>query len=148
MNSPTSICSAASVDSASPLKPKDSEPLDSVRLIPTPPPFSESTGQKSEIMETCEMFPTEDVTSSPEAFLANRFRKFGELAGPGARQITAISGRQCLTLLRAGGRLGCLARTLMESSMWHSTRAYLIWKPLVTTANRLLFRLVPLTQRT
>jgi len=41
-----------------------------------------------------------------------------------------------------------LAKTLLESSTWHSTRCLLTWKWKVTPANRLLFQLAPSMPRT
>lgn len=58
-----------------------------------------------------------------------------------ARTMTAISGRRLLPLLKHTGPLGSLVKTCLESSIWHSTRCYLIWKALVTPSNRLLFQL-------
>lgn len=65
-----------------------------------------------------------------------------------ARRITVISGRKCLELYKKSGPLGSLARMLLGSSQWRSTRCYLTWKASDTTARRLLFRLVPSMPRT
>ena len=65
-----------------------------------------------------------------------------------ARRMTVTSGLKCLELSRISGPLGLLARTLLESSAWRSTRCYLTWKLSATPARRLLFRLVPSTPRT
>ncbi len=62
--------------------------------------------------------------------------------------ITATSGQKCARLLRKSGQIGCLAKTLLESSAWHSTLCFLTWKVSVTPAKRLLFRLVPSAPRT
>lgn len=58
-----------------------------------------------------------------------------------ARQTTVTSGRKWLGLLTNAGPVGCLVRTLLESSDWHSTIALLTWKASVTKRGRLLFRL-------
>ncbi len=65
-----------------------------------------------------------------------------------ARKTTAISGRKCADSLARYSPLGSLAKTLLESSAWASTRCYLTWKHSATPANRLLFRLVPSMPRT
>ena len=65
-----------------------------------------------------------------------------------ARRMTVTSGLKCLELYRNSGPLGSLVRTLLESSIWRSTRCTLIWKTKVTPSKRLLFRLVPSTRRT
>lgn len=65
-----------------------------------------------------------------------------------AQRMTVISGQRCCALLKRSDPLGLLARMLLESSVWRSTRCYLTWKPSATPARRLLFRLVPSTPRT
>lgn len=65
-----------------------------------------------------------------------------------ARMTTAISGRKCADSLARYSQLGYLAKMLLESSVWASTRCYLTWKHSVTPAKRLLFRLVPSMPRT
>ena len=60
-----------------------------------------------------------------------------------ARKMTAISGRRCYELYGRFSQLGCLAKTCLESSVWNSTSASLIWKKRVTPQGRLLFQLVP-----
>ena len=65
-----------------------------------------------------------------------------------ARKMTVTSGRKCCELLRTSDPLGSLVRTLLESSVWRSTRCLLTWKPQGTKQGRLLFRLAPSTPRT
>ena len=65
-----------------------------------------------------------------------------------ARKMTATSGLKCLELSRNSGPLGSLARMLLGSSTWRSTRCYLTWKVSATPAKRLLFRLAPSMPRT
>lgn len=60
-----------------------------------------------------------------------------------AREMTAISGRNLLGLYGSSGRVGPLARTLLGTSRWGSTRCFLTWKDSATPQKRLLFRLVP-----
>lgn len=64
------------------------------------------------------------------------------------RTMTVISGQRCSALLKNFNPLGCLAKMLLESSIWHSTRCLLTWKLAATPHRRLLFRLVPSTHRT
>jgi len=65
-----------------------------------------------------------------------------------ARRMTVTSGRRCSELYTNSGPLGCLVRTCLESSVWHSTRCFLTWKVKDTPARRLLFRLAVSTPRT
>ena len=58
-----------------------------------------------------------------------------------ARMMTVTSGRRCSELYGSSGPLGCLVRTCLESSIWHSTRCFLTWKTKDTPLRRLLFRL-------
>ena len=58
-----------------------------------------------------------------------------------ARMMTVTSGRKCSELSRSSGPLGLLEKTLLESSIWRSTRCYLTWRPKATPQGRLLFRL-------
>lgn len=65
-----------------------------------------------------------------------------------ARRMTVTSGRRCLELSARSGRVGLLAKMLLGSSIWRSTRCFLTWKVSATPAKHLLFRLVPSTPRT
>lgn len=58
-----------------------------------------------------------------------------------ARTMTVTSGQRCLELSKNSGPLGLLEKTLLESSVWRSTRCFLTWKTRVTKQGRLLFRL-------
>ena len=64
------------------------------------------------------------------------------------RRMTVTSGLKCLELYQNSGPLGLLVRTLLESSIWRSTRCTLTWKTKVTPSKHLLFRLVPSMPRT
>ena len=85
------------------------------------------------------------LTLFPEGSPASRFLLPGSDV---ARRMTVISGQKCLELYRKSGPLGSLAKTLLGSSIWHSTKCYLTWKASATPAKRLLFRLAPSTPRT
>lgn len=65
-----------------------------------------------------------------------------------ARTMTVTSGLKCSALYTKSGPLGCLVRTCLVSSIWHSTRCFLTWKPRGTKSGRLLFQLAVLTRRT
>lgn len=65
-----------------------------------------------------------------------------------ARKMTVISGQRCLELYRKSDPLGSLAKMLMGSSRWRSTKCYLTWKVSATPRKRLLFRLAPSMPRT
>ena len=58
-----------------------------------------------------------------------------------ARKMTATSGLKCCELLKNSGPLGYLVKMCLGSSVWHSTRCFLTWKPRVTKHNALLFQL-------
>ena len=58
-----------------------------------------------------------------------------------AKKMTVTSGLKCLESYGNSGPLGCLVRTCLGSSIWHSTRCYLTWKPRATKHNALLFQL-------
>ena len=71
------------------------------------------------------------------------------LPGSGeARRMTVISGLKCSESSENSGPLGSLARTLLGSSIWRSTRCSLTWKTKVTKGGRCLFRLAASTRRT
>ena len=61
--------------------------------------------------------------------------------------MTAISGRNLLDSYESLGRVGLLAKTLLDTSIWASMTCYLTWKDLATPGRRLLFRLAPSTPR-
>ena len=62
--------------------------------------------------------------------------------------MTVISGRRCCALLAKQDPLSFLARTLLESSAWNSTRCFLIWRESATPQGRLLFQLAVSMPRT
>lgn len=65
-----------------------------------------------------------------------------------AVKMTVTSGQRCSELLKSSGPVGLLARMLLGSSIWRSTRCFLTWKGKATKQGRLYFRLVPLTHGT
>lgn len=80
-----------------------------------------------------------------EDFLAN----LSPLPGNNeARKMTATSGLKCYELLERLNRKSLLAKTLLESLTWHSTRCFLTWRVKATKQRRLLFQLVPSTPLT
>lgn len=64
------------------------------------------------------------------------------------RQMTVISGLKCSESYENSNPLGCLVKTCLASSIWHSTRCSLTWKTAATPHRRLLFRLAVLTRHT
>lgn len=86
------------------------------------------------------MKPAEQLTLLPEASrdCASPSLLPGSAA---AKAMTVGSGLKCAALLRSANPVGCLVRTLLESSVWASTACWLIWKPSATKSGRLLFRL-------
>lgn len=85
------------------------------------------------------------LTLFPEDSHASRFPSPGS---DEARRMTVTSGQKCSALSKSSSPLGSLERMLLGSSIWNSTRCWLIWKPQATKQGRLLFRLVPSTPRT
>lgn len=84
------------------------------------------------------------LTSSQEGILASH----SVLPGSDeARQMTATSGQSLLALYENSSLAGSLAKTLLATSTWGSTRCWLTWKEKVTPGKRLLFQLVPSTPR-
>ena len=138
---PTSTCSAVSEDSLLPLDGLDSERLDSATTNPTPKPSSKSIGLMSQSTETSKLSMArhiEESLFSREDFPASH----SVTPGSGeARMMTAISGRKCSESYKRQGQLGLLVRMLLESSAWHSTKCFLIWKKKVTKSRRSLFQL-------
>lgn len=62
--------------------------------------------------------------------------------------MTVTSGRKCSGLYGNSGPLGCLVRTCLESSIWHSTRCLLTWKRKDLKHKRFLFQLAASMPRT
>jgi len=58
------------------------------------------------------------------------------------------SGLKCSELLSRQDPLGCCVRMLLDTSVWASTRCFLIWKVSATPDKRLLFQLVQKTRHT
>ncbi|SET71554.1 hypothetical protein SAMN05443270_1091 [Lacrimispora sphenoides] len=58
-----------------------------------------------------------------------------------ARTMTVTSGQKWLGLSKNCGPLGLLEKMLLESSIWHSTRCYLTWKPQATPSGRFYYQL-------
>ena len=87
----------------------------------------------------------EQLTLFPGDSPASRFPAPGSAE---ARRMTVTSGRKCSALCGNSGPVGWLARMLLESSVWRSTRYLLTWKVSATPAGRLLFRLQASAPRT
>lgn len=64
-----------------------------------------------------------------------------------AVRMTVTSGQRCCELLKNFSPLGLLAKTLLESSTWHSTQCFLTWKAKATKQGRLYFQLAASTPR-
>ena len=64
-----------------------------------------------------------------------------------AQQMTVTSGKKCLELSKRSDQLGLLAKTLLESSNWLSTKCYLTWKIVATPQKRSLYRLAVSVRR-
>ena len=65
-----------------------------------------------------------------------------------AKKMTVTSGLNISGLYKKSDPVGLLAKMLLASSIWASTKCFLTWKVKTTPAKRLLFQLVPSTPRT
>src|SRR5512147_989960 len=84
-----------------------SEPSDSLKTEPTLPESSHTAGRESPTMEICEtplLFP---ATCLPAATLASRFLISDQNL---AREMIAISGRQCSTRLDGTSPIGAFSK--------------------------------------
>ena len=95
--------------------------------------------------EQMTLFDADEWTSSPEAILASPSHS---PASKKALKTIATSGRQCLSLLSKKDPLLLLAKMLLVTSRWGSTRCFLTWKVKATPQGRLLFQLAPSMPRT
>ena len=86
-----------------------------------------------------------ELTLFQEDFPANRSALPGSEK---AKTMTVTSGKKCLELLQRLNRPMLLAKMLLASSAWHSTRCYLTWKHRTTPQKRLLFQLAVKTPGT
>lgn len=87
----------------------------------------------------------EQLTLFPEASHVNRSVFPGSAE---ARRMTVTSGQKCLESYTNSSPLGCLVKTCLESSIWHSTRCFLTWKQKNTKSRRSLFQLAVSMPRT
>lgn len=149
MNSPTLIYSQALEASALPQSPQDLGPSHSAKLIHTQSPSCENTGQIAPISEISQSIlpglSWDTLTSLRGDFLANRFPSPGTNL---AKQMTATSGRQCLTLSRHVDQLGSLVKTCLESLEWNCPTSLMTWKAVGMPHNRLMFQLARLEPTT
>ena len=95
--------------------------------------------------EQMTLFDADEWTSSPEAIPASPSHS---PASKKALKTIATSGRQCLSLLSKKDPLLLLAKTLLVTSRWGSTKCFLTWKVKATPQGRLLFQLAPSMPRT
>lgn len=94
-------------------------------------------------MTQMDLFPT--ATSSQPDTHANR-SALPEIEE--VKKMTDISGQRYLPLLKQSDPLGQFSKTFMVTSLWVSTKCYLIWKGKTTPLGRLLFQLAPLMHPT
>ena len=142
-NSPTSTSSPESGDSLSRQTASgQASGTSSATTNPSPKKSSRSTGQKRQSTGTSGLSNGKEGgrSFSPAASLVSLFPQQVQNEGS---LMTVISGRKCSELFEKQCLIGLLARTLMESSKWHSTTCSLTWKVSATPRGRLLYRLVP-----
>jgi hypothetical protein len=126
----------------------ESKPSHSAKSKNTPSESYEKTSQEFGYSKTFGNFQQLNFASLsclPEATRASLSAKPGSAE---ARKMTATSGRRCLRLSDHVGPIGCLLKTLLDTSAWASTKCFLTWKAKTTPCNRLLFQLAPWTPRT
>jgi hypothetical protein len=95
----------------------------------------------SESIETSEIWTglgTRGSVSSQQESHASRSVVQGSKE---ARRMTVGSGRRCVELLSNRNPLTSLLKMLLVSSIWHSTRSVLTWKPKTTPRGRLYLEL-------
>lgn len=85
------------------------------------------------------------LTLLPEDSRASLSVKPGSEA---ARKMTVTSGQQWSKLYPYSDPLGSLVKTLLESSIWASSRCFLNWKTRAIGLNRSLYQLAPSMPRT
>ena len=139
----TSTYSAGSVDLPWQQGGMDIEQSASVTTNPTPKQSLKNTGQMCRATKTSEKYEasyTQESLFSRVDFHANRLAMLEENED---KQMTVISGLKCLELHARQGPLGCLAKMLLASKTWHSTKRCLTWKVKITKSNRLLYQLAP-----
>jgi len=147
-NEHTSTSSAGSEDSPSQPMLPGMIPRSSASKTTTAPESSTDIGpmcQSSGTSGSSTAPSGEGQASSQVDFLANHSVKPGSKE---ARKMTVTSGLKCSALLKKQDPVGCLVKTLLESSRWHSTMCFLNWKAKGTPQGRLLFQLAPSTPRT
>jgi len=138
--------SQASVASLSDLSEPACEPSPSASGTSSVEPCYESTGQGSPASRTFTPLTQTDWIGSDLSISSPVDSPVSPSPSPESRKrtrTTASSGRQCAKSLHSRDPLGSLARTLLESSRWHSTMCSLTWRISATPRGRLLFRLVP-----
>lgn len=148
MISHTSPCSPGSAGSTLQRNGQGSRRSDNVRTTPMP-------------CESCETDSAEESRDGQMSTLLRQMTLSGELAStarpsspagspasrspvPGseeARKMIVTSGRRCLESCGSSGPLGCLERTLLESSIWNSNLVVLTWKVKGILSGRSLFQL-------
>ena len=94
-------------------------------------------------MTQMDLFPT--AIFSP---LDTRANRLALLEIEEVKKMTDISGQKYLPLLKESDPLGQFSRMFMATSLWVSTKCFLIWKGQSTLQGRLLFRLLPVTHPT
>lgn len=60
-----------------------------------------------------------------------------------AQMMTVTSGLKCCESLEKSDPAGLLVKTLLGSSIWHSTMRYLTWKISATPSGHLIYQLSP-----
>jgi hypothetical protein len=144
--------SVASADSASDLsEPVDSRPLLSARSPDSSEPSCASIGREQPASATSSSLPETSSLGSSQSTLFAEDSPASPHRSPEidwVLKMTVGSGLNIAGLSKNCGRLGCLEKILLGSSVWDSTKCLPIWRPWATPGGRLIFRLVPLERTT
>ena len=82
-----------------------------------------------------------DLKPSPSSPADSRASPFPLPDGERALRMNATCGRKCAALLPDCGPVGCLGKMLLASSIWDSTKQFLIWQKRDTLCSHSYFRL-------
>ena len=106
---------------------------------------SQTINQQIQMEEPRESTPSSQLTLFAEGSPANRSLLPGNEE---AQKMTVASGQRCYELYGKFSPLGSLAKMLLESSIWNSTRCFLTWKVRDIKRRRFLFQLAVSMPRT
>ena len=148
MTSHTSPCSPGSAGSTLPQNGQDSGQSDRSNRTYMPCESCETgsaeesrDGQTSRILRQTTLSGELASTARPSSPAGSPASRSPVPGSDEAKRMTVTSGRKCLESCGSSGPIGCLERTLLESSAWNSNLVVLTWKVKVIPSGRSLFQL-------